>query len=139
MQYITHHRFKGKAACGETLNIQYGKKIEISGNFIVTSDGKAICYSTSENAHKHFARNDDGNGLERGALTYAIAYGKRSVNSKSRQIYRFSDKEIEMLKREWRHFLKSDVDVILFNHDFFNADILELREMAKSLKIKIKE
>lgn len=144
MEYITHHRFKEIGACNKPLNIPYGTTLEtICGfiaTFIATDDGKAICYPTSENAHKHFARNDDGNGLERGALTYAIAYGKRKpVNTNDRQIYRFSEEEIRLLETRWKHFLRDDVDVILFNHEFFNADISELREMAKSLKIKIKK
>ena len=140
MEYITHHRFKEIGACGKLLNIPYGTTLEMIGGFIATSDSKAICYPTSENAHKHFSRNDDNNGLERGVLTYAIAFGKRKpANSKDKQIYRFSNEEIRLLETRWKHFLKDDVDVILFNHEFFNADIEELREMAKSLKIKIKE
>ncbi|MCM1059100.1 MAG: hypothetical protein NC452_02275 [Eubacterium sp.] len=77
--------------------------------------------------------------MERGAITYAIAYGKRrNLQPNGRTVYRFSDEEIRMLERDWRHFLREDVDVILFNHDFFNADIAELRRFADALKIKIK-
>lgn len=139
MEYIAHKRFRGTAACEKVLNIPYGTKLETIGKFIATPDGKAVCYITSENAHKFFSRNDDGNGLERGALTYAIAYGKRrKPKSDNNGVYRFSDKEIEMLERDWKHFLRDDVDVILFNHDFFNADIEELRKMAKQFNIRVR-
>lgn len=138
MKYITHHRFKEIAVCKKVLNIPYGTELKIDNGFIATLNGEIICFPTSENAHKHFARDDDGSGLERGVLTYAIAYGKRQpMNNKDKQIYRFSDGEIQLLKSHWKHFLRDDVNVILFNHEFFNADIWQLRELARQLKIKV--
>lgn len=132
MKYVTHHRFKELALCGERLNIPYGTELDTEGYSIVMPDGRAICYSTSENAKKHFARNDDGRGLERGALTYAIAYSRRDAGNG----FRFSEEEAEILTRDWGHFLRSDVDVILFNEDFFAAEPEELQKLAAALKIK---
>ena len=62
MKYITHNRFKKLAACGEAVNIPYGTEMETAGDFIITTEGKPICYATSEAAKMHFARNDDGQG-----------------------------------------------------------------------------
>lgn len=132
MKYVTHHRFKELALCGERLNIPYGTELDTEGYSIVMPDGRAICYSTSENAKKHFARNDDGRGLERGALTYAIAYSRRDAGNG----FRFSEEEAEILTRDWGHFLRQDVDVILFNEDFFAAEPEELQKLAAALKIK---
>lgn len=132
MKYVTHHRFKELALCGERLNIPYGTELNTEGYSIVMPDGRAICYSTSENAKKHFARNDDGRGLERGALTYAIAYSRRDAGNG----FRFSEEEAEILTRDWGHFLRPDVDVILFNEDFFAAEPEELQKLAAALKIK---
>lgn len=132
MKYVTHHRFKELALCGERLNIPYGTELDTEGYSIVIPDGRAICYSTSENAKKHFARNDDGRGLERGALTYAIAYSRRDAGNG----FRFSEEEAEILTRDWGHFLRPDVDVILFNEDFFAAEPEELQKLAAALKIK---
>lgn len=132
MKYVTHHRFKELALCGERLNIPYGTELDTEGYSIVMPDGRAICYSTSENAKKHFARNDDGRGLERGALTYAIAYSRRDAGNG----FRFSEEEAEILTRDWGHFLRPDVDVILFNEDFFAAEPEELKKLAAALKIK---
>lgn len=132
MKYVTHHRFKELALCGERLNIPYGTELDTEGYSIVMPDGRAICYSTSENAKKHFARNDDGRGLERGALTYAIAYSRRDAGNG----FRFSEAEAEILTRDWGHFLRPDVDVILFNEDFFAAEPEELQKLAAALEIK---
>lgn len=134
MNYITHSRFKKLALCKEQLNIPYGTKLISYKNILYTLDGKAICSIKSENAKLHFSINEDGHGLERGALTYAIAYSNR----KQKNGFRFSDKEAEILAKDWSHFLRNDVDVILFNDDFFTADVEELQRLAKALNIKIK-
>ncbi len=135
MKYITHHRFRDLALCGKRLNIPYGTELETEGDSLVTLDGKAVCFRTSENAKLHFARNDDGRGLERGGLTYAIAYGKRERHEDGRR-QRFTDKEIKMLLHDWPHFLRVDMDVILFNEEFFAADPDELQKLADALNIK---
>ena len=109
MKYITHNRFKKLSACGEAVNIPYGTEMETAGDFIITTEGKPICYATSEAAKMHFARNDDGQGLEREKLTWAIAYS-----------------------------LRQDVEVILFNEDFFAAAVPELKELADALHIKVR-
>ena len=51
---------------------------------------------------------------------------------------RFSDEEIKMLERDWSHFLRQDVEVILFNEDFFAAEPEELQKLADALKIKVR-
>jgi hypothetical protein len=43
-----------------------------------------------------------------------------------------------MLTKDYQRFLKP-TDMILFNNDFFNAEISELEELAKKLNIKAKE
>lgn len=135
---ITHHRFKGTALCGSRLNIPYGTELVMRGYSIVMPDGRAICYSTSETAKMHFARDDDGHGLERGALTYAIAYSQRERKGAGGRIQRFSDAEIETLCRDWARFLRPNSDVILFNDSFFAAELSELQKLADTLHIKIR-
>lgn len=136
MEYIVHHRFKGIAATGERMNIPYGSRFETIGDFIATPDAKGICYTTSEAAKQHFARNDDGQGLERGKLTWAIAYSSRERKSADGHRQRFTDEEIELLERWWSRFLRDDVETILFNQAFFDADPAELRPIAQALNIK---
>lgn len=134
MNFITHHRFKELALCGEQLNIPYGMKLKDNSDGFITSNGKVVCCYTSENSKKHFAINDDGNGLERGALTYAIAYSNRNAGYG----FRFSEEEAKILVQDWSHFLRKDLDVILFNDDFFVADLNELQKLADVLKIKVR-
>ena len=131
MDYIVHRRFKKEAICG-SLNLRYGTKVEKQDDMLWLDDVKAICFATSENAKLHFSRNDDGMGLERGKLTYAIAYAPR----KSRTGYRFNDEERKLLTEKYSHWLRQDTDYILFNDDFFGAPVDELRELAKRLNIK---
>ena len=125
------------------MNLPYGTELNMEDNLISTLTGKPICYATSRNAHEHFASNDDGRGLQRGKLTYAIAYSERKklryTPDGHRYYRRFSEDEQEMLRREWGHFLKQDLDAILFNHTFFTADVEELQKLADVLEIKIKK
>ena len=132
MDYITHRRFKQRAICG-SLNLRYGTKVEEQDGLLWMDDVKPICFATSENAKLFFARNDDGMGLERGKLTYAIAYGKR----KGRKGYRFNEAERNLLTEKYSHWLRQDVDTILFNDAFFAAPVDELRELAGKLEIKV--
>ena len=134
MKYITHNRFKKLAACGEAVNIPYGTEMETAGDFIITTEGKPICYATSEAAKMHFARNDDGQGLERGKLTWAIAYSQRARTGPNGRQQRFTEEEIELLERKWAHFLRQDVEVILFNEDFFAAAVPELKELVSLMR-----
>ena len=114
--------------CGYRLNIPRGTKLIEENAVIKTEKGENICYTTSENAKRYFSRNEDGCGLERGEITYKIAF------SQKRKEYRFSEKEIKLLIDKWKKFIKSDCDYILFNDDFFNANILELRQMESELR-----
>lgn len=139
MNYITHHRYRGKTACAKEVNIPYGTEFECKDNMILDANGM-FCYATSEVAHKYLARNDDGKGLRRGALTYEIAYSNRErYNKDGNRRQRFTDEEIELIETKWNKFLIPDIDVVLFNHDFFNADVEELEQMAKDLNIVVKE
>lgn len=131
MEYITHHRFKGKTMKGDYLNLPYGTKL-ICINNILYYQNKPVCFTTSENAKRHFSRNDDNLGLERGALTYAIAFAKRNHTG-----FRFNEKERNLITEKYRHWLKSEVDYILFNDDFFHAEIDEINILARELKIKL--
>lgn len=135
-KYIAHRRFRGVGACGKQINIPYGTELPTLGDFIMTPDGlQHICYKTSETAQMYFAVNDDERGLERGALTHAIAYADRDAGNG----YRFSDEEQRTLRRNWGKYLMKFDDVILFNDEFFAADPEELERVASDVHIKIKK
>jgi len=134
MKYITHKRFKNKGLLNKDYNLPYATEVQTMGKYIIYNN-EPICLTTSYLAHQYFSRNDDNNGLERGNLTYAIAFSNRKPNKNNG--FRFTEQERELLRTEYSHFLKNEDDWILFNHHFFNADIDELRELAKKLNIKV--
>lgn len=133
-KYIAHRRCRCIAASGQQVNIPYGSEYEAFGEWIATGDGKAICAVHSEIAKRHFSVNDDGRGLERGALTWAIAFSARRRKCANGGVYRFSDEERKLLEEQWPHFLR-DAEVIIFNDAFFAAEVPELEKLADALHI----
>lgn len=130
MQYVTHRRFKDNAICGQ-VNIPALTVCKKIGNTIYF-DGKPICFTTSENSHQYFARNDDGQGIERGKLTQGIQrkLAKRDSSYQNRWDKIWEDKVCQKYKREEHD------DFWLWNHEFFNADIEDLRHIAKLIGVK---
>lgn len=138
MEYICYKRYNKTAICEKKVNIPPGTKFNTSGQFIVTPDNQVICAITSFSAHNHFARNDDGQGLRRGQLVWSISSSPR-INKDNNGV-RWSFDEQNLIREKYSHFLKQPYfDTILFNHDFYNAEISELEEMAKDLNIEIQE
>lgn len=135
MEYITHTRFDGKSLQGEIALIRRGDKLERRGDLLFYKD-KPICIYRSLIGKQHFAINNDGKGLERGDLSYAIAYAHRVNHDSSGDIQqRFTDNEIEILVRDWREYLKPKCDTILFNDKFFELEPEILRQIATSINI----
>lgn len=130
MQYITHRRFKDNTICGQ-VNIPALSICEAIKDTIYFSN-KPICYITSENAHQFFARNDDRQGIERGKLTQAIQrkLAKRDGSYQNRWDKVWEDKICQKYKR------KEYDDFWLWSHEFFNADIEDLRYIAKLIGVK---
>ena len=68
--YIARKRAKFNAACGP-VDIPYGTELTAEGGFICL-DGQTLCEADSQTALDFFCQNDDGQGLERGALVNRI-------------------------------------------------------------------
>lgn len=136
MKYIVHRRYKAKSLMDKDLNLPYGTECVTSGNFIMTKEGDLLCMNSSEVANRHFARNDDGNGLERGKLTYAISYDSSKYCEETRM--KWTEEEYKCLIEKWSKFRKKETPDWVFNTDFYHADIEDLREMVNDLHIKIK-
>lgn len=128
-KFITHHAWDELALNREVLHIPYGEEVFCNDSILWTKDNKPICVYRSENGIHHFAINDDGVGLERGKLTYAIAFADLNRNP------RLTVEGIEKLYEKWEKYLIPDIDVVLFNTDFFLAPIDDLKEIAKDLEI----
>ena len=132
MKYICHRRYRGKGISGKKYFFKRGVQLESIGQFI-TFNGAPVCAIQSENAHLYYANNEDGFGLMRGGLTFAIAYSKRQPNYDNE--FRFTMEEQEMLRAEYPFWLKDDSEAILFNDNFFNADVEELKNLAERLEV----
>ena len=114
---IVYRRFKGRCLCGMA-NLAVGTEGRVQDG-VIWAEGHPICYETSENAHMHFARNDDGNGMERGRLTREIQ--RRLKNRKEKWDKVWEDPLCQKYKR------KDHPDHWLWNHDFYNAPIEDLQ------------
>lgn len=115
MQYIVHTDFNGKAICGEVTLSAGMECTEIDGT--IYHNARAVCLIGSENSYRHFARNDDGNGLKRGELIKTI---KAALALQD-------DHNYERWHRVWnapicRQFNRGG-DTWNWNFAFYNADI----------------
>ena len=130
MKYIAHKRFKGKAYCGY-VNIPATTVLE-STDGVIFCEGRPICFETSENAHQFFARDDDGNGMQRGRLTQAIQkrLAKRDKRHQERWDKVWDDPICQSYKR-----VEFD-DYWLWNHNFFGAPIEDLQHIANLIGAK---
>ena len=131
VKYIVHKRFKGQAKCGY-VNLPALTECEGHDGYIFYGD-KALCLETSENAHQHFAENDDNMGKVRGKFTQSIqkTLSKRDDgNYQARWDKVWSDEISQKYKRT------DDEYYWLWNHDFFHADIDDLRHIARLVGAK---
>lgn len=131
MEYICHRPYRGVCAAGKKHFFKKGSKLECVNGWLIKGR-EAICHTNSELAHLYFARNDDGQGFRRGELTHKIAYADRHPNEDNG--FRFTPKECEMIETEYGKWVKQEAETLLFNNDFFNAEIGELEELANKLE-----
>jgi hypothetical protein len=115
MEYIIHKDFNEKAICG-CVSIPRGT-ICTEKDGTIYHDDHPICLNRSENAYRHFARNNDGNGLKRGELITAI---KDALALQDEHTY-------ERWHRVWnapicRQFNRGG-DTWNWNFAFYNAEI----------------
>lgn len=142
MQFITHRRFRGNGLEGHenipaltVLEARDGKESGFAGELLY-HEGRAVCAPFSDTGTRHFAPNDDGMGMRRGALTWAIAHAERRSD---RPGARFSEAECDLLFSEYGHWLMESVDgYINFNNAFFSAPVEELEKLAARLGIRVR-
>lgn len=137
--YVVVQRYKrGKnPICGD-VNLPYGTKCKAipQGNerAIVCDEG-ILCYVSSQDAFDYFAQNDDGMGLERGSIVHKIVSHLRKLNQKPEQ-------KAAVWKKIWndpvclKYKRPEYVDYWLWNYDFYNADLHDLRYIAKLVGAK---
>jgi hypothetical protein len=132
--YIVTNRFKGVSICGD-LNLPYGTECTVNDGFIICDRG-VVCAVTSQNAYDYFSQNDDGNAKERGKLVHSIRktlerYTKFNPKKKQEVWDKiWNDKICLKYKRE------DYEDHWLWNYDFYNAELYDLRYIAKLVGAK---
>lgn len=143
MEYITHRLYNHRPISGQCI-IPRGTIVKENTVHIdyLNSDVKLLCYGVnlicaarSFNGRLHFSRNDDNRGLERGDLTYAIAYAPRERVHSDGHVFRFSEDELKLLENKYSHWLKQK-EPLLFNDAFFDAEVEDLQKLADELGIK---
>lgn len=128
--YITRKRTKLDGIDG-IVNIPYGTTINVVDKCLVYQ-GKRICFVTSQNAFDYFSCNDDGNGLVRGKMVQEIqdTLGKRDKEYQKRWDKIWNDPKCQPFKvlgfeNHW-----------LWNFDFYNAKIEDLKYIANLIGVK---
>ena len=132
MKYIVHTRFNKEAINGK-VDISVSTECN-SLNGVIYYEDTPLCLVTSENAHLYFARNDDGNGIERGKLTKLII----------EKLNQNDDKYQNRWDKIWRcpicrgYKRPEFSDHWVWSHSFYTADINNLRHIAKLIDVEVK-
>lgn len=128
-KFIVINRLKKTCPCGE-VNLPYGTECET----IIHGDEKAIvcdkgivCYVSSKTGRLHFTQNDDGNGKERAKIVQSILklMERQDKDHQNRWDKVWDDALCQKYKR------KEFDDYFLWNHDFYNAPISDLKYIAR--------
>lgn len=154
MKYIAHQRFRQRSISGD-VNIPAQTECELVGNLIMWG-GKPVCYATSYNGQQYFARNDDGNGMERGRLTRAIQrklaeHGDDEavhVDYSGDREHIETERPVTEHQKRWdkvwgdfacrRFKAEEDEDTWHWDHSFYHADIESLRHIAALVGADVK-
>lgn len=123
-QYVARVRAKFKGFDG-LVNIPWGGVLEEQDGLLFWR-GAAVCGIYSQNAYDHFSLDDDGQGKLRGKLVTAIKkkLEKRDAGYRARWDKVWADDLCQKYRRPEHE------DWWLWNHDFFNAPIQDLRHIA---------
>lgn len=125
MKYVTIKRYRRDDARGR-FNIPYGTEVE-EHDGLLWYKGKDICGDHAAVMREYFARNDDGQGLERGRLTRAIL---KALELRPGPEYqeRWDAVWADELCQKYRK--NGQQDRFLWNIEFYNAPIEDLKYIA---------
>lgn len=122
--YLARKRARFEGICGH-VNIPYGTALTVQDGFIMWK-GQQVCGITSQNAYDYFTQNDDGRGKERGELLNRITATlmKQTPGHNARWGKIWDDPRCQKYKRPEQE------DHWIWNHDFYNGPIEDLRYIA---------
>lgn len=130
MSYLCCKRFKGEGLAGH-FNIARGSILTINEIGRLCYEGKAVCTSTSEVSHEHFAINDDLQGEERFKRTQAIL---RLLSGAKTKAVRERWRAVEADDLCQVYSRKDHKDHWLWSDDFYKAPICDLDYILKIIK-----
>lgn len=137
--YVVIQRFKRQknSICGN-VNLSYGtecKAIPYGNERAIVCDEGVLCYVSSQDAFDYFAQNDDGKGKERGKLT-------QNIIKTLCKLHQDQEKKDVIWKKIWndpiclKYKRPEYADYWLWNYDFYNANLHDLRYIAKLVGAK---
>lgn len=138
MKYITIKRFKRNNPFGN-FNIPYGTPIEEVNGWLLAPNGARICRDTAALMREYFARDDDGNGLERGKVAHAIIDRMHIEPNETKDHWQerwnviWEDKMCQKYKKD------ESETTFLWSIDFYNAPLFDLYYIARLVGANIKE
>ena len=124
MQYICYKNFNNTSISGN-INIPIGSILTCENRILIYNE-KQVCINTSENAHKYFMRNDDGQGLLRGQLIDNITHTLQENKDKWDII------ENDPICQAYRR--PEYEDHWLWNHAFYNTSIETLTYISNLIE-----
>lgn len=130
MVYVCCKEFDGRGIA-QNEKVNEGERLEVIGGRIVI-DGRPLCYVTSENAHSHFAVDDDGKGAERFAATHRIMAEIERVNI---EYGKAVTAEIEEKRKETTEGEEAQIEIsVPYPLEGFFAAIAERPNLSKFMK-----
>lgn len=122
--YLARKRLKKLVICGH-VNIPYGTAVTNEGGVLMWN-GKPICATASQDAFDFFSQNDDDRGRERGELVSAILI---KLAKQDHQKERWGRVWEDPLCRKYKR--PEHEDFWIWNYDFYNAPVEDLRYILK--------
>lgn len=132
-QYVVTKRIKKKTLCGD-LNLPFGTSC-FAKDGVIYCDKGMICGVTSQDAYDFFTQNDDGCAILRRKLIDSIF----DVINRSNQNVAGYDEKWDKIWNDstcLKYRREECGDDWLWNYDFYNADIADLRYIAKLVDAK---
>ena len=131
-RYIARKRARF-SAFGVPVNIPWGTPLEVRDGFIYFGE-QPLCTVTSDIAYAYFTQDDDGRGLERGKLLEAILARLRPTTEGDAGQPRSNRILDDSLRQKYRR--PEHEDYWIWNYDFFNAPVEDLRHIANLIGAK---
>ena len=131
-RYIARKRARF-SAFGVPVNIPWGTPLEVRDRFMYFGE-QPLCTVTSDIAYAYFTQDDDGRGLERGKLLEAILARLRPKNEWDDCQPRWNRILDDSLCQKYRR--PEHEDYWIWNYDFFNAPVEDLRHIANLIGAK---